>query len=398
MGEATLPHFKDFIQSRFSVDIDDLREFQKKPMTYPTPIPCPEFIQEMKKLSIDVSDIGDERLFRAHGQSLHDIWTLRCGQFERIPDLVIWPKCHDDVVEIIKYATKYNLVIIPFGGGTAVSGALLCPSNEKRAIISLDTSQMNRLLWLDRENLTACFESGIVGQDLERILKELGLTMGHEPDSCEFSTLGGWVATKSSGMKKNIYGNIEDIIVRVRMVTPKGVLEKNSTAPRVSSGPDFDHIIIGSEGTLGVITEVVVKLRPKPQAHLYGSLVFPDFESGVKCLREVARRRLQPASIRLLDNEQFQFGQALKPHASWFEGVLDTVKKGYLTKVKNIDLNKMVVATLSFEGDTDEVNRHQKILNKIAEKFGGIPAGGANGERGYILTFVIAYVRVSFLR
>lgn len=349
----------------------------------------------MQKLSLEMSDIGDERLFRAHGQSLHDIWTLRCGKFERIPDLVIWPKCHDDVVEIIKYATKYNVVIIPFGGGTAVSGAVTCPSNEKRAIISLDTSQMNRLLWLDRENLTACFESGIVGQDLERILKELGLTMGHEPDSCEFSTLGGWVATKSSGMKKNIYGNIEDIIVRVRMVTPKGVLEKNTTAPRISAGPDFDHIIIGSEGTLGVITEVVVKLRPKPQAHLYGSLVFPDFESGVKCLREVARRRLQPASIRLLDNEQFQFGQALKPPTSWFDGVMDSVKKGYLTKIKNIDLSKMVVATLSFEGDTDEVNRHQKILNKIAEKFGGIPAGGTNGERGYILTFVIAYVRVS---
>lgn len=349
----------------------------------------------MQKLSIEMSDIGDERLFRAHGQSLHDIWTLRCGQFERIPDLVLWPKSHDDVVEIIKYATKYNVVIIPFGGGTAVSGAVTCPSNEKRAIVSLDTSQMNRLLWLDRENLTACFESGIVGQDLERILKELGLTMGHEPDSCEFSTLGGWVATKSSGMKKNIYGNIEDIVVRVRMVTPKGVLEKNTTAPRISAGPDFDHIIIGSEGTLGVITEVVVKLRPKPQAHLYGSLVFPDFESGVRCLREVARRRLQPASIRLLDNEQFQFGQALKPPSSWFDGVMESVKKGYLTKIKKIDLSKMVVATLSYEGDTDEVNRHQKVLNKIAEKFGGIPAGGTNGERGYILTFVIAYVRVS---
>jgi alkyldihydroxyacetonephosphate synthase len=115
---------------------------------------------------------------------------------------------------------------------------------------------MNRMLWLDRENLTVCFEAGIVGQDLERELQKIGLTVGHEPDSYEFSTLGGWVATRASGMKKNVYGNIEDILVRVKMVTVQGVLEKNVMAPRISCGPDFNQIIMGSEGMLGVITEV----------------------------------------------------------------------------------------------------------------------------------------------
>jgi alkyldihydroxyacetonephosphate synthase len=202
---------------------------------------------------------------------------LREGQFKRIPDLVLWPICHNEVVQIVQLANKFNVVLIPYGGGTSVglsnflvkfvsltifksshqvSGAVTCPEDEPRSIAVLDTSQMNRMLWLDRENLTACFEAGIVGQDLERELQKIGLTVGHEPDSYEFSTLGGWVATRASGMKKNVYGNIEDILVRVKMVTVQGVLEKNVMAPRISCGPDFNQIIMGSEGLLGVITEV----------------------------------------------------------------------------------------------------------------------------------------------
>jgi alkyldihydroxyacetonephosphate synthase len=237
-------------------------------------------------------------------------------------------------VEIVNAANELNVVVVPFGGGTAVSGSVTCPEQEKRPIASLDTSQMNKMLWIDEENLTACFESGIVGQDLEREMKALGYTVGHEPDSYEFSTLGGWVATRASGMKKNVYGNIEDIVVSVKMVTCKGVLVKNVAAPRISCGPDFNHIILGSEGTLGVITEVVIKIRPIPEQKKYGSLVFPNFAQGIKCLREVAKKRLQPASIRLIDNEQFVFGQALKLPGNIFQTVGDALKKAYITKWK----------------------------------------------------------------
>lgn len=136
-----------------------------------------------------------------------------------------------------------------------------------------------------------------LGQDLERELRELGYTSGHEPDSYEFSSLGGWVATRASGMKKNTYGNIEDLLVHVKIVTPKGVLQKNSQVPRMSCGPDFHHLILGSEGSLGVITEVVIKIRPLPACRKYGSVVFPTFEDGVRCMREIARQRCQPASV-----------------------------------------------------------------------------------------------------
>lgn len=398
IGNLELPYFKQWVQDIFKLDFSVRHIAKPLPTIYPEPVICSDFLRDIKAAKILYSIEGVDRLIRSHGQTLYEIHSLREGLVNRIPDIVVWPTSHDECVTIVNCANQENVVIIPFGGGTSVSGSVTCPQNEKRSIVALDTSQMNRMLWLDKSNMTACFESGIIGQDLERELKEIGLTVGHEPDSYEFSSLGGWVATRASGMKKNIYGNIEDLVVQVKMVTTKGVLERNCFAPRVSSGPDFNQIILGSEGTLGVITEVVLKVSKMPKVRLYGSLVFPFFDRGVKCLREVAAKKLQPSSIRLIDNDQFKFGQALKSKPSFFGGIIDGMKKAYITKLKGFNIHKMCVATLLFEGDEKDVKRQQKLINEIAEKYGGIPAGAINGERGYVLTFVIAYIRVSYLK
>jgi len=201
------------------------------------------------------------------------------------------------------------------------------------------------------------------------------------------------VATRASGMKKNVYGNIEDLVIDVKMVTSIGVVEKNSKVPRMSSGPDFQQIILGSEGTLGIITEVTLKIRPLPECRVYDSVVFPDFKSGVKCMREVAKQRCQPVSIRLMDNTQFRFGQALRPVENTFRNLLDTFKKTYLTRVHGFRLESICVMTLLFEGKKLEVVSHKNRIAKIAQSFGGVTAGERNGERGYMLTFVIAYIR-----
>ncbi|XP_073162076.1 alkyldihydroxyacetonephosphate synthase, peroxisomal isoform X10 [Lepidochelys kempii] len=369
-----------------------------------------EFLQDLRATTISYSREAEDRVFRAHGHCLHEIFVLREGMFKRIPDIVVWPGCHDDVVKIVELACKHNLCIIPFGGGTSVSSALECPADERRTIVSLDTSQMNRILWIDEKNLTAHIEAGIIGQDLERQLGESGYCTGHEPDSMEFSSLGGWVATRASGMKKNIYGNIEDLVVHIKMVTPRGIIEKSCQVPRMSTGPDIHHFIMGSEGTLGVVTEVTIKIRPIPEYQKYGSVVFPNFERGVACLREIAKQRCAPASIRLVDNAQFQFGHALKPQvASIFTSFLDGLKKFYITKFKGFDPNELCVATLLFEGDREKVLQHEKQVYDIAAKFrkkqpgikshshlrkqNGLAAGEDNGQRGYMLTFVIAYLR-----
>ncbi|XP_046902739.1 alkyldihydroxyacetonephosphate synthase, peroxisomal isoform X1 [Hypomesus transpacificus] len=396
LSGMVLPSLREWMEKTFATSM------QHKNMAMPVlnassvqpPSLNQPFMDELKSAGVPFSLDAEDRVFRAHGHCLHEIFALREGRVGRTPDMVAWPSCHDDVVKMVELACKHNVCLIPFGGGTSVSSALECPPEETRSIVSLDTSQMNRILWIDEKNLTAHVEAGIIGQDLERLLNESGYCTGHEPDSMEFSSLGGWVATRASGMKKNIYGNIEDLVIHVRMVTPKGVIEKSCQGPRMSTGPDIHHFILGSEGMLGVVTEVTMKIRPVPEYQKYGSVVFPCFEQGVACLREVARQRCAPASIRLMDNEQFQFGHALKPQvSSIFTSFVDGLKTFYITKFKGFDPHQLCVATLLFEGDREKVLRHEKQVYDIAAKFGGLAAGEDNGQRGYMLTFVIAYLR-----
>lgn len=392
-GGVTLPAFKKYCQERLNIDLSRPPNRAKMPTKFPEPNLSSEFLAVLKKLNFDYSLDGQDRLVRSHGQTLHDIAAVRQGGFKRIPDIVVWPKSHQDVEDLVALGSKLNVAIIPFGGGTSVSGAATCPQDEQRCMVALDTSQMNRILWLNKASLTACFESGIIGQDLERELNIVGLTLGHEPDSYEFSSLGGWVATRASGMKKNVYGNIEDLVVSVKMVTCKGTLERKVSAPRISSGPDFNHVILGSEGTLGVITEVQLKVRPLPQVRRYGSLVFANFSHGVKFMREVAKQRCQPASIRLVDNEQFKVAQAMRPGDSITQKLTDYLKKLFLQRMIGFDVDELVAVTLLFEGDKKAVTRQQQQIEQIAEMFGGVPTGSKNGKKGYLLTFVIAYVR-----
>uniref|UniRef100_F7EK62 Alkylglycerone-phosphate synthase n=1 Tax=Xenopus tropicalis TaxID=8364 RepID=F7EK62_XENTR len=396
LSGMVLPALREWMEKTFGASLDQKTTSRASLNVSDAPpaLVNEGFLQDVKAIGISYSQDAEDRIFRAHGHCLHEIFTLREGMFKRIPDIVVWPTCHEDVVKIVDLSCKHDVCLIPFGGGTSVSNALECPEDERRVIVSLDTSQMSRILWIDENNLTAHIEAGITGQDLERQLGESGYCTGHEPDSMEFSTLGGWVATRASGMKKNIYGNIEDLVVHIKMVTPKGIIEKSCQGPRMSTGPDIHHFIMGSEGTLGVVTEVTIKIRPVPEYQKYGSVVFPNFERGVACLREVARQRCAPASIRLMDNAQFQFGHALKPQvASIFTSFLDGLKKFYITKFKGFDPNQLCVATLLFEGDREKVLQHEKQVYDIAAKFGGLAAGEDNGQRGYMLTFVIAYLR-----
>jgi alkyldihydroxyacetonephosphate synthase len=394
--EVPMDSLVKYLKERYDLTLaDNIKDLYKKPTKFPEPIVREEFVQEILNKQIDYSDLGEDRLFRSHGQSLNDIYSTRTGNIGRIPDIVLWPKNQDEVVSIVAIADKYDVVILPFGGGTSVSGAMTCPQNEKRPIAALDTTQMNRMLWLDKSNLVACFESGIVGQDLERVLNGEGFTMGHEPDSLEFSTLGGWVATRASGMKKNRYGNIEDMLIRVKMVTTKGVLERNVLAPRISAGPDYNHLVLGSEGTLGIITEVVVKIHQLPEVRKYDSIIFPDFESGFHFLREIAKKQCQPASIRLIDNEHFIMAQMLKSRNTWASIIGEKIKRGFLTTIKGFDLEKLAVATVLYEGEKNRVGEQQRTINQIAQKYGGYMAGSSYGEDGYKMTFVVAYIRVS---
>uniref|UniRef100_A0A4W6EC79 Alkylglycerone-phosphate synthase n=2 Tax=Lates calcarifer TaxID=8187 RepID=A0A4W6EC79_LATCA len=375
-----IPGLKDWFECTFGASL----QHKTPPLLNSSAVQPPTlneaFVEELKSTGIPFSQDAEDRVFRAHGHCLHEIFALREGKFGRVPDMVVWPSEFRSCVICVFFFS----LSLSFIGGTSVSSALECPPEETRSIVSLDTSQMVRKHLFKCNNKCMFFSQ----------LNESGYCTGHEPDSMEFSSLGGWVATRASGMKKNIYGNIEDLVVHIKMVTPQGVIEKSCQGPRMSTGPDIHHFIMGSEGTLGVVTEVTMKIRPMPEYQKYGSVVFPNFEQGVACLREVARQRCAPASIRLMDNEQFKFGHALKPQvSSIFTSFLDGLKKFYITKFKGFDPNRLCVATLLFEGDREKVLQHEKQVYDIAAKFGGLAAGEDNGQRGYMLTFVIAYLR-----
>ncbi len=201
-------------------------------------------------------------------------------------DYVIYITSHEQAEALIQSAKDHNVVLIPFGGGTNVTQSLMLSAEEKRTIVSVDVTRMNRIRWVDKNNMMACIEAGIIGKDMEKELSKFGVMCGHEPDSIEFSSLGGWVSTRASGMKKNRYGNIDDIVIGIKIATPIGTFQKNQNSPRTSSGPDIHEFILGHEGNFGIITECVLKVKPLPEKKIYESILFHDFDSGVKFMHE----------------------------------------------------------------------------------------------------------------
>ena len=392
-----LPRFLPWVREVLECDVNP-RNINAP--SYPTTIPDPQvssaFVNDLKQfLRPDQLDkAGEMRLRHGHGHTQEEMYSIKYTRLGRIPDIVVYPESEAEVVNLVEAAKKHGVSLIPYGGGTNVTDALRCDTREQRTIASVDMRRMNRILWIDRTNMMACIEAGAVGRNIMRELEKYGVMMGHEPDSVEFSTLGGWIATNASGMKKNRYGNIEDLVLDVVVVTASGKLERTSASPRESVGLDLRRLIFGSEGTLGIITAAVIKIFPLPGVQKYGSVLFPTFEHGFAFMYDLAREAIPPASVRLVDNLQFRFGLALKPKS---QGMLADLKskaeRFFVTTVKGFEPGKMVACTLVFEGTSAEVEQQQRDLYRIAARHGGMKAGAENGRRGYQLTFSIAYIR-----
>ncbi|KAI9920504.1 hypothetical protein PsorP6_015379 [Peronosclerospora sorghi] len=411
--DRTLPFLLPWAEKRLGLDvtrgspprvtsIEDLQlhnQLEQKSETHA------KFLQFLdltsKKIGLKTSTSVEERVRHGHGQTCENVFRLRhFKDIERVPDAVVWPTCHEQVERVVQEVTQHfadHVCLIPFGGGTNVTNALECNSKERRAIVSLDMGEMRRILSVDRENMMAVVEAGITGLELHERLRHRGLTVGHEPDSWEFSTLGGWIATRASGMKKNKYGNIEDIVINITTVTPQGTMHFSVNVPRAAMGPDTNYVMMGSEGIFGVHTLVTLRLHEFPSVQVYDSLIFPSFEHGLAALKEITRAGCEPASLRLMDNTQFQLGQALKTSSTtnkFTAGVLDFAKKTYVTKICGFNVNEMCAATVLLEGSSQhEVRAQQKRIQTIAKRHEGIVGGEENGRRGYFFTYIIAYIR-----
>ena len=324
-----------------------------------------------------ICDSRYERVVHAYGKGLRDLFRMRRGMAEGAPDLVVYPENEHDVLMVVRAAAQHDVVVIPFGGGSNIAGCLE-RTETRRMVVSLDMRRMRRVLGVDTESLTARIEAGVFGPDLEEQLKSHGLTLGHFPDSFLHSTLGGWIATRSAGMQSDKFGKIEDMVIALRMVTPVGVLVTR-VVPKSSNGIDVNHLCIGSEGTLGVITEATMRVHPRAEAHRTHGYLFLDFEGGIQAIRECVRRECVPSMFRLNDEGKTALSLAFKPPSSGLSQAVTRVMKGYL-RLKGFDFMKACLMLTTFEGSKAEVARQHRKVSAIYRGFGGVDLGPSSGK------------------
>jgi alkyldihydroxyacetonephosphate synthase len=252
------------------------------------------------------ADLGDlfsdekyERVSRALGKAYRDVVRGFRGEFENPPDLVAFPRDESEIESVLSWCEAEGAAVVPFGGGTSVVGGIEGRFGE-RPFVSLDLRRLDRVLEVDAESLAARIQAGATGPVLEEQLREHGLTLRHFPQSFEYSTLGGWVATRAGGHFATLYTHIDDLVESVRAITPRGTWESRRL-PGSGAGPSPDRMLIGSEGSLGVISEAWVRVRPRPRFKVSCGVEFDDFLAAARAVREISQSGLYPANCRLLD-------------------------------------------------------------------------------------------------
>jgi alkyldihydroxyacetonephosphate synthase len=332
-----------------------------------------------------------ERAYHAAGKSFADLLRMRSGKLERAPDVVVYPTSADEVARVLDAARDHDLVVVPFGGGTSVVGGvepLLPPS--KRAVVALDTTRLDKLLVLDDQSLTATFQAGIDGPSLETELADLGYTLGHFPQSFEHSTLGGWIAARSSGQQSDGYGGIDALLVSAKIVTPRGELA-TLTVPRHATGPDLKEIVLGSEGTLGVIVEATVRIREKMGMQDVRGMLFREFASGLRTIRAWAAAGLPMMMMRLSDAQETELSLLLRHDPDKRFDAAATL----LDATKSVGYgDERALMLFGIEGnDRARLSAHMLRAQAIGILNGGLPLGKGPGESWKKDRFRTPYLR-----
>jgi alkyldihydroxyacetonephosphate synthase len=375
------PGFWPFAKEVLEVERDDFpaREWDLSAIELPDPNADPPFLTKLRSFltPTQIFDDAKERVVHAYGKGFRDLFRLRRGFAAGAPDLVVYPQNEREVCLILRAAAERDVVVIPFGGGSNISGCLE-RMESKRMCVSLDMRRMRRVLGVDARSCTAQIEAGIFGPDLEQQLSAHDVTLGHFPDSFLHSTLGGWIATRSAGMQSDRYGKIEDMVIAVRMVTTEGVLATR-TVPKSSNGIDVNHLCIGSEGTLGVITEATMRVHPRPEVRKVQGYLFPEFEGGIEAMHECVRQECMPAMARLNDPDKTALSLAFRPPASRLSHAAGSMFKSYL-RAKGFALPRACLMLMAVEGTRDNVTRQLSQVDAIYRRFGAANMGENAGK------------------
>ena len=336
----------------------------------------------------NVSTAPRERVIHAYGKGFRDLMRVRDGRFGRPPDIVVYPGSETEVAAVLDLAARQDLVVVPFGGGSNIVGSLEAAPDEQRIVVSVDMGRMNRVLHIDAVSGLARVEAGTRGPDLERQLGEAGWTVGHFPDSFTHSTVGGWVATRSSGMQSDKYGDIADITKGLRLARPDGILTVPAM-PSTSTGPSLRELILGSEGRLGVITEVTVQVHPIPEHREVRAYLFASWEDGLSAMRAIAHSDLRPTLTRLSDANETAFSLAA--------GSQRSAMLGRLLKLRGWNEDEVCLSFVGFEGSRGHVATQRRAVARIVRANRGFGLGTKPGELYDRKKFDTPYLRDFFL-
>jgi alkyldihydroxyacetonephosphate synthase len=335
-----------------------------------------------------VRDDNYERAFHARGRSYHDLLRMRAGDLSTAPDAVLYPRGQDEVLSLLAFASENAIAVVPFGGGTSVVGGVTGTPGSFKSVVTVDLSGMDRVIDIDLVSRTATAACGIYGPALEKALSEKGMTLGHYPQSFEFSTLGGWIAHRGAGQQSSRYGRPQDWLVSAKLATPRGLFATESF-PASGAGPRLTDLVIGSEGEFGVLTEATMRVRPTPPMRDYRGYLFRNLASGIAAIRQATQEGIRFAMLRLSDCEETRFYQAfgsigradlkhrLTPSYLWLRGLR----------------RSMCMMIAGFEGTERQVNASKRRFEAIARTLRVVPAGASPGQRWFEGRFHGPYLR-----
>ncbi len=322
------------------------------------------------------------RRLRTRGKSTPDLLRQRAGDLTDAPDAVVRPGSHDDVMAVLAWAVAHHVAVVPFGGGTCVTGGLAARRDGFAGLVSLDLVRLKRLLDVDHTSMTATLEPGLRGPEAEALLAAEGLTLGHFPQSFEYASIGGFAATRSSGQSSAGYGRFDALVVGLRVATPSGEVSLGS-APANAAGPDLRQLFLGSEGAFGVITAVTVRVRRLPAEKVYEGWRWPSFVDGAAAMRTLAQDGLLPTVIRLSDEAETAINLA-RPEEIGQSEIGGQSAGGCL----------MITG---FEGEPDAVSARRAAVTAVLSGLGGQSLGEEPGASWVKGRFDAPYLRDSLL-
>jgi alkyldihydroxyacetonephosphate synthase len=352
----------------------------------------PEALRAALEAAVGADGVRDDRearVLRCRGKSYLDLLAQRAGDCEAAPDVVVRPRTHEQVQAVVRACSEAAAAVVPFGGGTSVVGGLEASREGFACVLSLDLGAMDALAEVDERSLLAVLEPGLRLPEADRALRAHGLTLAHVPQSYEWATVGGCVATRSAGQSSTGHGRIDANVVALRCATPAGELA-SLAVPGTAAGPDLRELVVGSEGALGAITQVTLRVRRLPEERRYEGWLVRSFADGCEALRRLEQGGMAPDVARLSDERETRMSFALA-------GSGGAGRRAWMAGARALGYEDGCLLVLGWEGEEGAIRSRRRRAAPLLRDAGGLPAGRRPGEAWAAARFAGPHLRDDLL-